>query len=157
MNSLPSASSVSAAHNSPPSLSFLVYSTFHQLDNTFPHGLSLLGTDRLEEVADLIGNILHKYCSHIRNIIDIRNIYNHSHPSHFLRSHERGGPWCPRMNVLPILAAVLETAGLFALGLKAVANLPFSEAFRLSRSLVVLGCIVPLVGCQSARPGGALR
>ena len=35
---------------------------------------------------------------------------------------------------------------MFALGLEAVLNLHFSGVFRLSWSLVVFGCIVPLVG-----------
>ena len=48
--------------------------------------------------------------------------------------------------VFAILAVVLASAGLFMLGLEAVINLEFSGAFRLSWSLVVFGCCVPLVG-----------
>jgi hypothetical protein len=51
-----------------------------------------------------------------------------------------------RPRVLAILAVALGAAGLFALGLEAVLNLHFSGVFRLSWSLVVFGCIVPLVG-----------
>jgi hypothetical protein len=45
-----------------------------------------------------------------------------------------------------MLAAVLAGAGLFVPGLEAVVNLYFSGQFRLSWSLVVVGCLLPLVG-----------
>jgi len=45
-----------------------------------------------------------------------------------------------------MLAVVLATAGLFVAALEAVVNLYSSGLLRLSWSLVVLGCIVPLIG-----------
>jgi hypothetical protein len=51
-----------------------------------------------------------------------------------------------RPRVLAILAVVLGAAGTFALGLEGVLNVHLSEGFRLSWSLVVFGCIVPMVG-----------
>jgi len=51
-----------------------------------------------------------------------------------------------RPRLLPILAVVLGSAGLFVLGLEAVLNLHLSGVLLLSWSLVVVGCIVPLVG-----------
>jgi len=51
-----------------------------------------------------------------------------------------------RPRVFTILAVVLVCAGLFLLGLETVISLHFSGAFRLSWSLVVFGCVAPLVG-----------
>jgi len=51
-----------------------------------------------------------------------------------------------RASFFAMLAVVLASAGLFVTGLEALVNLYFSGEFRLSWSLVVFGCIVPLVG-----------
>jgi hypothetical protein len=51
-----------------------------------------------------------------------------------------------KARIFAILALVLASAGLFMLGLEAMINLHYSGAFRLSWSLVVFGCCVPLVG-----------
>jgi len=51
-----------------------------------------------------------------------------------------------RRRVLAVVAAGLGTAGLFVVGLEAVLNLHFAGSLRLSWSLVVFGCIMPLVG-----------
>jgi hypothetical protein len=51
-----------------------------------------------------------------------------------------------RQRVFAILAVALLSAGLFVVGLETVISLNFSGSFRLSWSLVVLGCAVPLVG-----------
>lgn len=51
-----------------------------------------------------------------------------------------------RPRVFAILAVVLVCAGLFLLGLETVVSLYLSGAFRLSWSLLILGCITPLVG-----------
>jgi len=45
-----------------------------------------------------------------------------------------------------MLAVMLGSAGLLVLGLEAAINLHFTGSLRLSWSLVVAGCIVPLVG-----------
>ena len=58
-----------------------------------------------------------------------------------------GRPWSPTLALpLTALAVVLTSAGVFVAGLEALVNLYFAGAFRLSWSLVVCGCIVPLVG-----------
>ena len=51
-----------------------------------------------------------------------------------------------RPRVFAILAVVLVCAGLFLLGLETVISFYLSGAFRLSWSLLVFGCIAPLVG-----------
>ena len=51
-----------------------------------------------------------------------------------------------RHRVFAILAVILLSAGLFLLGLETVLSLYLAGAFRLSWSLLVFGCIVPLVG-----------
>ncbi len=51
-----------------------------------------------------------------------------------------------RARFFAMLAVVLASAGVFVAGLEALVNLYFAGAFRLSWSLVVCGCIVPLVG-----------
>jgi hypothetical protein len=51
-----------------------------------------------------------------------------------------------RHRVFAILAVVLVSAGLFVVGLEITINLYLSGAFRLSWSLVVFGCVAPLVG-----------
>jgi hypothetical protein len=51
-----------------------------------------------------------------------------------------------RPRVFAILAVILVCAGLFLLGLETVVSLYLSGAFRLSWSLLVFGCIAPLVG-----------
>jgi hypothetical protein len=51
-----------------------------------------------------------------------------------------------RARFFAMLAAVLAGAGLFVPGLEAVVNLYSSGEFRLSWSLVVFGCLLPLVG-----------
>ena len=51
-----------------------------------------------------------------------------------------------RHRVFAILAVILMSVGLFLLGMETVLNLYQAGAFRLSWSLLVFGCIVPLVG-----------
>jgi len=51
-----------------------------------------------------------------------------------------------RPRVFAILAVVLVCAGLFLVGLEITISLYLSGAFRLSWSLVVFGCVAPLVG-----------
>jgi len=51
-----------------------------------------------------------------------------------------------RARFFAMLAVMLTSAGVFVAGLEALVNLYFSGEFRLSWSLVVCGCIVPLVG-----------
>jgi len=51
-----------------------------------------------------------------------------------------------RHRVFAILAMILMSVGLFLLGMETVLSLYLAGAFRLSWSLLVFGCIVPLVG-----------
>jgi hypothetical protein len=51
-----------------------------------------------------------------------------------------------RARFFAMLAAVLAGAGLFVPGVEAVVSLYFSGQVRLSWSLVVFGCVLPLVG-----------
>lgn len=51
-----------------------------------------------------------------------------------------------RHRVFAILAVILVSVGLFLLGLETVLSLYLSGTFRLSWSLLVFGCTVPLVG-----------
>ncbi len=51
-----------------------------------------------------------------------------------------------RARFFAVLAVVLASAGLYVAALEALINLYFSGLWRLSWSLVVFGCIVPLVG-----------
>jgi hypothetical protein len=51
-----------------------------------------------------------------------------------------------RPKLFAILAVALASAGLFVLGLEAMINIHYTGAFRLSWSLVVFGCVTPLVG-----------
>ncbi len=51
-----------------------------------------------------------------------------------------------RPRLFAVLAVALASAGLFVTGLEAIINLHYTGAFRLSWSLVVFGCVIPLVG-----------
>jgi hypothetical protein len=51
-----------------------------------------------------------------------------------------------RHRVFAILAVILVSVGLFLLGMETVLSLYLAGAFRLSWSLLVFGCTVPLVG-----------
>jgi hypothetical protein len=51
-----------------------------------------------------------------------------------------------RHRVFAVLAVILVSVGLFLVGIETVLSLYLSGAFRLSWSLLVFGCTVPLVG-----------